>query len=174
MLSYKTARGVLVAGAVLAGIVSCSVSNTGLGVVLDGATDGKSGIPICYQGTIDRANWPSGAGSTSCTKRCGPDDLGLRTCSQSDLATCQSSAGCVCLAAPCTKCADCALLAIPDCYVPTNAASPRTCDPSVTNGGDCSPACGKSLCIEADGKTGCVCNAHGKYACALWGGNTWK
>jgi hypothetical protein len=30
------------------------------------------------------------------------------------------------------------------------------------------------VCLEADGKTGCVCNAQGKYACAAWGETTWN
>jgi hypothetical protein len=28
------------------------------------------------------------------------------------------------------------------------------------------------LCIEADGITGCVCNAQSKYACAPWASST--
>jgi len=156
------------------GVSSCSVSDTGLGLAPDASTGTPSATQVCYLGTIDRANWPTGSPGTSCSKPCGPDDLGVRTCSQTDLASCQAAAGCVCLAAPCTKCADCALLATPDCYVPSNPGAPSTCGTAVTNGGGCTPSCGKTLCIQADGKTGCVCNAHGKYACAPWGGTTWK
>jgi hypothetical protein len=175
MLSYTSLWSGLLAVVALLGTSSCAVSDTGLGAPRDGGSGGGSGTAICYTGTVDRANWPAGATSTSCSKPCGPDNLGIRTCSQADLASCQATSGCVCVASPCTKCADCAFLAaLPACYAPSNAASPLTCATSVTAGGDCSPACGKSLCIQGDGKTGCVCNAQGKYACALWGGGTWK
>jgi hypothetical protein len=163
---------VVVAGFV--GVCSCSVSDTGLGLSPDASTGTPSATPVCYLGTIDRANWPAGATNASCSKSCGPDDLGIRVCSQIDLASCQATAGCVCVSAPCTKCANCALLALPDCYVPTNAASPENCATSVKNGGDCTQTCGKVVCIQGDGKTGCVCNAQGKYACAPWEGTTWK
>ncbi len=61
-----------------------------------------------------------------------------------------------------------------DCYLPTNTASVPACGKEVTQGGACGPACGKTLCLEADGKTGCLCNAQGKYACATWGETTWE
>jgi len=172
MGSHRLGLGGLLAGLAFA---ACSVSDAGLGPTHDGGSDGIVGPTICMTGTIDRANWPAAAGETSCTRSCGPDDLGVRTCGQTDVATCQrESASCVCLVSPCAKCADCAFLVLPSCYVPTNAAAPPTCPASVINGGDCSPVCGKTLCIEADGKTGCVCNAQGKYACALWSGGNWK
>jgi hypothetical protein len=174
MFSHTNLRSGFLAVAGLLGAFSCSVSDTGLGAARDGGSGGVSGTAWCYTGTIDRANWPAGATSTSCSKSCGPDDLGIRTCSQTDLASCQATSGCVCVASPCVRCADCAFLGLPDCYAPTNAASPGNCAASVGDGGDCSPACGKLLCIQADGKTGCVCNARGKYACALWSGAAWK
>jgi len=174
MLSYTRLRSVLATVAALTGVCGCSVSDTGLGLSPDASTGEPSGTPVCFLGTVDRANWPAGATGTTCSKACGPDDLGIRTCSQTDLVSCQATTGCVCLSAPCTKCADCALLALPDCYMPSNAASARTCATSVISGGDCTPACGKSLCIQGDGKTGCVCNERGKYACAPWSGTTWK
>jgi hypothetical protein len=175
MPTYRRFWSVLVVAASLIGTFSCGVSDSGLGPSRDGGSGGASGTAICYTGTIERANWPAGATSTSCTKSCGPDDLGFRTCSQTDLASCQATSGCACVASPCVKCAACVFaVALTDCYLPSNVASPRTCAATVTDGGDCSPACGKSLCIQADGKTGCVCNAHGKYACASWGTTTWK
>ena len=159
----------------LMGGLSCSTNKAGLGGDGDSGVAGSSGIPYCFAGTIDRANWPVAATSASCIKPCGPDDLGLRSCSQSDLGTCQAMSGCVCLSTPCVTCAACAFLSsLPDCYVQSNAASAPTCAASVENGGPCSPACGKSLCLHADGKTGCVCNAKGKYACADWNGTTWN
>lgn len=155
--------------------IACSMSDAGLGPGRDGGSDGVVGPTICMAGTIDRANWPVAAGEASCSKPCGPDDLGVRTCGQTDVSTCQKeSPACVCLASPCARCADCVFLVLPACYVPSNAASPPTCPASVANGGACSPACGKTVCIEADGKTGCVCNAKGQYACALWSAGNWK
>lgn len=167
-------RNIFAVVAGLVGVCSCSVSDTGLGLSPDASTGTPSATPVCYMGTIDRANWPAGASNTSCSKACGPDDLGIRVCSQTDLASCQATVGCVCVSAPCTKCANCALLTLPDCYTPTNAATPADCATSVRNGGDCTEACGKVLCIQGDGKTGCVCNAQGKYACAPWEGTAWK
>jgi hypothetical protein len=129
---------------------------------------------MCPAGLTNQADWPVGTVSTSCTKRCGPDDIGIRNCGQTDRATCQATSGCVCLEAPCVACATCAFLTISDCYVPTNAASIPVCAKDVTEGGACSPVCGRKLCLEADGKTGCVCNAQGQYACATWGETTWE
>lgn len=152
------------------------MSDTGLGPSHDGGTGDGTGTTVwCYAGTIDRANWPVGSTTASCSMACGPDDLGIRACTQTDVATCQKeSTRCVCLVSPCAKCADCALLSLSACYIPTNVASPPACDASVVNGGTCSTPCGKSLCIEADGETGCVCNGQGRYACAPWGGSNWK
>jgi hypothetical protein len=156
------------------GWLSCSASDVGLGGPGDAGTGRPGSVPTCLVGTIDRANWPAAADYTSCTMICGPDDLGSRTCSQTDLSTCGSQSGCVCRSSPCVACADCEFAALPDCYVPVDAELALPCAPTVAKGELCSPACGRSLCIEADGKTGCVCNAQGKYACAHWGGETWK
>jgi hypothetical protein len=30
------------------------------------------------------------------------------------------------------------------------------------------------LCLERDGKTACLCNREGKYACADWNGAAWQ
>jgi hypothetical protein len=131
-------------------------------------------VATCLVGTIDRANWPAAADYASCTMSCGPDDLGRRTCSQMDLSTCRSKSGCVCLSSPCVTCADCEIEALPDCYIPLDAELGLPCATTVAKGEICSPACGRSLCIEADGKTGCVCNAQGQYACADWADGTWR
>ena len=165
----SVAGRIKLASFVMAALVgACTVSDTGLGPARDASST------MCPAGLTNQANWPAGTTSTSCTKPCGPDDKGIRSCSQTDMPTCQATSGCVCLEAPCVACANCAFLTISDCYVPTNAASAPDCAKEVTKGGACSPACGHKLCLEADGKTGCVCNAQGKYACATWGETTWK
>jgi hypothetical protein len=158
---------------VIAAIASaCTVSETGLGPTQDA---GLTGTAICPAGLTNQANWPAGTTYTSCTKPCGPDDIGVRSCGQTDKGTCQATgAGCVCLETPCVACANCAFPIMSDCYVPTNTGSVPSCAKEVTEGGSCSNSCGRQLCLEADGKTGCVCNAHGKYACATWGDTTWK
>lgn len=168
----RIVRGEGLAVFALAGLVSaCTVSDTGLGPVRDA---GNVTGGVCPKGLTDKAEWPANTTLTSCTKPCGPDDIGVRSCGQTDRTTCQAASGCVCLEAPCVACANCAFLTISDCYMPTNTASVPSCADEVTQGGACGPACGKTLCLEADGKTGCVCNAQGKYACATWGGTTWK
>ena len=150
---------------------ACTVSETGFGPELDA---GLAGTAVCPAGLTNQANWPAETTYTSCTKPCGPDDIGIRSCGQTDRGTCQAAGGCVCLEAPCVACANCAFLTISDCYMPTNTVSVPACPKDVTEGGTCSQACGRLLCLEADGKTGCVCNAHGKWACATWGETTWK
>ena len=156
---------------------ACSVSNEGLAPAQDAAPNcGANGTPSCPAGLTNHASWPAGTCYSSCTKPCGPDGTGMRICSQTDKATCQATSGCVCLDTPCVVCADCAFRTqpLPDCYVPTNAASAPTCAQGVAQGSACGPACGRQLCLEADGKTGCLCNDQGKYACATWGETTWK
>ena len=165
-------RGSNLAALVMAALASaCTVSETGLGPMPDA---GSTGTAVCPAGLTDHANWPAGTTYTSCAKACGPDEIGIRSCSQIDRTTCQATSGCVCLDTPCVACASCALQTNSDCYVPTNAASAPACAEGVTKGGACSPACNKQLCLEADGKTGCLCNSQGKYACATWGETTWK
>jgi hypothetical protein len=105
---------------------------------------------------------------------CGPDGIGFETCSQSARATCQAEIGCVCLETPCVLCAGCTFGSMPECYVPTNVAAPPFCADDVRRGASCAPACDRRLCLEKDGKTGCVCNRQGKYACADWGDSGWK
>lgn len=151
---------------------ACTVSGGGLDPV---DASPNSGTAICLTGLTDQASWPAKTSYTSCTKPCGPDSVGMRTCSQTDKTTCQAKSGCVCQDAPCVACADCAFQPpFSDCYIPTNTAVVPACAEGVVRGGACSPVCGKQLCLEADGKTGCVCNDQGKYACATWGGTTWK
>jgi hypothetical protein len=153
---------------------SCTTSDVGLGGDGDAGVGRPGATPTCLTGTIDGANWPTAADYSSCSKVCGPDDLGTRICSQEDISTCRRASGCVCLSSPCVTCDACELKTLPSCYEPLEVDSPPPCAATVVNEGACSPACGRSLCIEADGKTGCVCNAQGKYACATWGDGTWK
>jgi len=156
-------------------VAACTVDGSALGPVLDAGTGGASGTAVCPAGITNQANWPVEASFTSCAKPCGPDSIGIRFCSQTDRNTCQATSGCVCLESPCVDCANCGFFSlIPDCYVPTNAATAPPCANGVTQGGTCAPACSRLLCLEADGKTACVCNAEGRYACATWGETTWK
>gem|GEM_PF-2895253 len=165
--------------AVVAALVAaCSVSTSGLETPPapqgGGATGGAGGPPPCPLNIPDRANWPGGYTATSCLQPCGPDRIGSRKCSQTDLPTCKASPGCVCQQGPCASCTDCVFEKLPSCYQPTNTAAPSDCAAWVASGVTCSPACARQLCLRADGKTGCVCNDEGRYACATWGASTWK
>jgi len=155
---------------------ACTVSDTGLDPAADaGSACGEKGTPMCPTGLTSQASWPAGTCYAACIKPCGPDDIAMRLCTQTDRATCQAESGCVCLDTPCVACADCAFLQNPsECYIPTNAATAPPCATGVTQGGACGSACDRRLCLLADGKTGCVCNDRGKYACATWGGTGWK
>ena len=167
----------------LAWSAACGIKDDGLGVAPDGGgkapTGGSGGTATCPAGIIDKANWPAGTTYTSCAQTCGPNGIGSKTCGQTNLAACQAASGCVCsvlaTSAPtCVACATCTLPAASDCYLPTNASAPPDCATSVAKGAACGPTCGKRLCIEADGKTGCVCNPQGKFACASWSGSAWN
>ncbi len=160
------------AAALLATAGACGVSTDGLGIPPDAGSAGGPGI--CPAGLTDQAGWPAHTAATSCVRVCGPDGIGLETCGQSDRTTCQATSGCVCLETPCVRCAGCTFQTAPDCYVPTNAAAPPFCADGVSRGASCAPACDRRLCRQEDGKTGCVCNGHGKYACADWGDSGWK
>lgn len=170
--SARTTAAAFVSALLWLGVPTCSTSGTGLGPAQDGGAGG--GTLPCYVGTVNQADWPAAAAYTSCAMSCGPDALGTRTCSQSNLTSCLALPGCVCLASPCAQCTTCAFANLPNCYLPASTASPPTCPATVANGVGCSPACARTLCIEADGITGCVCNARGEYACAPWGGSTWE
>jgi hypothetical protein len=168
-----------VVAAVLGG--SCTVSDTGLAPAGDAGSACGEKTPMCPKGLTSEASWPSGTCYAACIKPCGPDDIGTRYCAQTNLATCQATGDCLCLQdypaenTRCVACLDCAIQAPSDCYRPTNAAKPPACAAGVTQGGPCGPpACDRQLCMEADGKTGCVCNEQGKYACATWGGTSWQ
>jgi hypothetical protein len=157
--------------------VSCSVKEDGLGSLGDAGAGGSTGATLCPSGLVDKGNWPAASPYTTCSEACGPDNLGVRACSQVSKATCQASGGCLCIDSLCASCAICSLPASSECYLPTNAATLEqvpACDKTVKKGGACSLACGRQLCLQADGKTGCVCNASGKYACAAWGESSWK
>ena len=170
MKSLGTKRPALFLVVAFAG--ACSISDAGLGPAQDASS--TTGPAACPAGITDRANWPANTAFTSCAKTCGPDGTGVRSCSQSDRAACQAAGGCVCLEPPCVSCGNCAFRAISDCYVPTNTDAIPACGKEVSQGSPCGPACGRQLCLEADGKTGCVCNAQNQYACATWGETTWK
>ncbi len=170
-MSFSTRRRLLVALALLA--TGCGVSQTGLGPLPDGSTGGASGTPVCPAGLVEQASWPAKMAATSCVRWCGPDDIGLMTCSQTSKADCQKTSGCLCLEAPCVGCEPCKFIMVPDCYAPTNAATAPQCAAGVVQGGSCSPACGRLLCLHSDGKTACICNRYGQYACAAWNGSQW-
>ena len=154
--------------------IGCSVSSNGLGGDADGAA-GAGGNAACPAGLTHQASWPASSSTvTTCSRPCGPDDIGVQTCKQTDLASCRKESGCVCLTEPCVACADCVFLTLPECYVPSNVSSPPACVGEVSKGAACSPPCGKLLCLRTDGKTGCVCSAKGKYACGDWGDSGWK
>jgi hypothetical protein len=161
----------------VAASVSCSVQDDGLGSTGDAGAGAVTGATLCPSAVVDKGNWPAVGAYTTCSESCGPDDLGLRTCSRISRAACQASAGCLCVDSLCVSCAPCSLHTSSECYLPTNAASAGTiptCDKSVKKGGACSPVCARQLCLQSDGKTGCVCNPSGKYACAAWGETSWK
>jgi hypothetical protein len=164
----------LVEAALVVAAGACGVSTTGLGPAADGSAGGAGGSTWCPAGLTDQAGWPTNTSYTSCSRPCGPDGIGVAACSQTDRATCQAKSGCLCLEAPCVACGDCAIQTLPDCYVPTNAATATLCANGVSEGGACGPACGHHLCLQADGTTACVCNKEGKYACADWNGSSWQ
>jgi hypothetical protein len=164
----------LLAAAAALVAAGCSVSSHGLDNGTDAAAGGASGTAPCPSGLTQQAGWPAGSTVTSCARACGPDYLGAQTCKQSDLSTCKKEGGCVCLEEPCVTCADCTFWNLPDCYVPTNTAVPPTCEGEVGKGKPCAPACGKLVCLRKDGKTACICNDAGKYACGDWGASGWK
>jgi hypothetical protein len=154
-------------------LAACSVSNTGITDIPDARTS-ANGLAPCPANLADRADWPGGVTPTTCKKPCGPDDIGTRTCGSTDTNSCRNSAGCVCQQGPCVSCGDCSFVNLASCYVPTNTNAIPDCADTVEPGTPCAPSCSKSLCLRADGKTGCICNPKGTYACAAWNGWTWK
>jgi hypothetical protein len=159
--------------ALMAMPIACGVSNTGLGNATDGAAGGAGGS-VCPAGLTELANWPSSSKADSCSRVCGPDGIGAQICSRTDRATCQAKGGCLCLEAPCVACADCAFLSMPTCYVASNAATAPSCANGVGKGDNCAPACDHQLCLRKDGKSACICNGEGKWACGDWRDSGWK
>jgi hypothetical protein len=153
-------------------ISACGVSEEGLGSSPDGATNGG----VCPARLTDLASWPANYTEWACVRSCGPDDLGQQTCSRvDDVKTCQAHTGCVCLEEPCVVCADCTFEeALPACYLPTNGSEAPSCPANVAKGTSCAPACDRRLCKRKDGKTACLCNDEGAYACGDWGESGWK
>jgi len=159
--------------ACVAGASACGVSETGLGGATDSGTGGANG-GICPAGLTDQASWPVSSPVDFCSRVCGPDGIGVQTCSRTDQATCKGKSGCLCVEAPCVTCANCAFLTMPTCYVPTNPTAAVACADGVAKGGACAPACERRLCLRKDGKTACVCNNQGKWACGDWSDSGWK
>jgi len=171
MRAWAHALALCVAG------LACDVSSDGLDPTPpDGSIGGNGGGAVCPAGMVDQAGWPARFAATSCTRWCGPDELGMQTCRQSDRATCQAASGCLCRErdVACVACGPCEFLKLPECYLPTNAAAAPACPAGVARGEGCGPACGRSLCRLPDGKSACVCNREGKYACAEWDGSSWR
>jgi hypothetical protein len=156
----------------LAAAAACSVGTGGLGG--DGGPDRAASTATCPAGLTDQASWPANSTVTACARPCGPDGIGIQACGQIDRSTCQKQNGCLCLESPCVQCADCAYMTLSDCYIPTNAATPPACEDEVKKGEACAPACSRRLCLRKDGKTACVCNVEGVYACGDWSGSGWK
>lgn len=164
----------IVACALLTVPAACGVSSDGLHGPYDSGAGGSTGTAMCPKGLTDQAGWPANNPATSCGRPCGPDNIGLQVCRRAPLADCKKKAGCVCLTEPCVTCDDCGFVSVPDCYVPTNAATVGPCSHDISKGDACAPACGKQVCQRKDGKTACLCNGDGKYACGDWGGSGWK
>lgn len=174
--AFSTSVAALAAVLILALVGGCSFNESGLGIPTDAGIGTTTGPLPCPAGITDQGSWPAEMTATSCVQTCGPDNIGSTTCSQNDMASCQVGGGCVCSTAAmaCVKCARCTIAATDACYQPSNTTNPPNCAATVIKGGTCNPACGKHLCIQADGKTGCVCNAAKKYACAAWTAGAWK
>jgi len=175
MSSPHLASLVRIGAAVWAGLLgACSVSGDGLHGPSDGGVGGAAGTTWCPSGLTDQAGWPANTSYSSCLRTCGPDGIGTQTCGQTDRATCQSKSGCLCLEGPCVACQDCLLPAEPGCYLPSNGATASVCADGVARTGACAPACDKHLCMQKDGKTACLCNSQGHYACGEWSGSGWR
>lgn len=158
-------------------LASCGVKDEGLGSPPDAATGGTTGTVACGASVVDKGNWPAKSSYAACSQACGPDDLGSRTCSQVQAASCKASSGCVCVDTLCASCGACVFPSLPDCYRPTNAPSAAeipACDKAIRKGAACGTVCNRKACLQEDGKTACLCNNVGRYACAPWGENTWK
>jgi hypothetical protein len=163
-------RWAVLAGVAMAGLGACSVSDTGLGPGPDGSS---ATVGPCPAGLTEQASWPARSTASTCMRPCGPDRIGLQACTQADRASCQAKPGCLCLEAPCVTCAAC-VVAAGDCYQPTNSATVPPCATGAGEGRPCSPVCGRQVCLRADGKTACICNGQGRYACADWTGTAWQ
>jgi hypothetical protein len=138
----------------------------------------------------DKAAWPADATGTSCTKGCGPDNIGLKTCLK------VGGDGGV-ENAMCSKCVF--PNPFPACYAPpaASAAEPADCPSGVVGKTTCAMPCPSSsqvsptgICLELDSvaksggdatKTdGCVCTlavgpTSPQWTCATWDttNNTW-
>ena len=152
------------------------------------ATGGKVGAPVEGSGTPltcpdqgDLASWLPSNPEDPCTKGCGPDKIGYKTCSSTDEA--------VCTVPPC---AVCDLCIYPDpmvpCYETPNDPAlplPPECPEGTVKSDLCEPACDgtntSGLCLHVSPNDptkmeGCVCAERGKWACATYNTetNTWN
>jgi hypothetical protein len=160
--------------ALMIAFTACGVSEEGLGSLPDSATMGTGGA-VCPARLTDLAGWPTSNTEQSCTRDCGPDEMGSQLCARTDVKTCQSRPGCVCLEEPCVLCDPCTFgEGLDTCYLPTNGPEAPSCSDDVRKGGSCAPACSRRLCTRKDGKTACLCNLQGKYACGDWGDSGWE
>ncbi len=175
MMNRSSLRGTVrcAALALVAAAGTCGVNPAGLGPAKDGSAGGAGGT-VCPAGLTDQAAWPAKTSYSSCLRPCGPGGLVFETCSQVDRPTCLAKSGCVCVEGPCVSCGACPYQALPDCYLPSNGAAVTLCAASVSEGRACAHPCDRQLCLQADGKTGCVCISKGQYACAEWNGSSWR
>jgi hypothetical protein len=153
--------------------LACSVQEEGLIKVRDGGPD-TGPTSLCPAGVVANASWSPAITAGSCTQLCGPDLLGTRLCAKADLAACKQTGECLCSSSPCTACPPCAFTQLSPCYQPTNAAALPACDGAVRKFGLCATTCDRKGCLQADGKTACVCNPDGYYACAPFKNGNWE
>ena len=129
----------------------------------------------------DLASWlPENPGDT-CTKGCGPDKIGYKTCVRTDEDVCSVP-----------PCAQCDLCIYPDpmlpCYATPNDPTlplPPDCPEGTYKSDPCDAPCDcttvSSLCIHLNPSDntkieGCVCAERGKWACSTYNTdtNTWN
>lgn len=170
MLTFRALPGFLVA-TLLA--TACAVNEDGISGRLDSGIDGGNGS-FCPAGVVNNASWSPAITSGKCTRLCGPDLLGTTECTRVDLSTCQKTGDCVCPNTPCTSCTACSLPSLSTCYQPTNAPTLPACATSVRKFDACQAPCDRKGCLMADGRTACVCNPSGYYACSTWRNGTWN
>ena len=151
---------------------ACAVKDDGLVAATDGGRDAGP-TSFCPAGVVENASWSPAITVGSCTQPCGPDLLGSKLCKRVDLATCQQSGDCICSSDLCTSCVACAFTELSKCYLPSNADKLPACASSVHKFDACDATCNRKGCLLADGKTACLCNPNGYYACAPFKNGNW-